>query len=77
MGLLRMSESKVSETERELLGLLSRSLKPAEGVCDIAEFEGETWELIYSLASRHEVLPLLGNIIDPSVLPPKCKTIFS
>ena len=76
MGLLRMSESKVSETERKLLRLLSRSLKPAEGVCDIAEFEGETWELIYSLASRHEVLPLLGNIIDPSVLPSKMQNDF-
>lgn len=70
------SISTISETERALLKYLGQNLKLSEDDCEVLDLSDEAFERIYSMADRHEVLALFGNLLNPSGLSPKIQNDF-
>ena len=70
------STPTISETERILLECLGQSLKSSDNVCEIPELSNEEWERIYSLANRHEVSVLMGDIFNSVNLSVKTQNDF-
>lgn len=70
------STSIINETERRLLKYLGQSLKNTDSTCKISELNAEEWERIYSLADRHEVSVLMGDIFHSVHLSPKTQNDF-
>ena len=68
--------SRISETERILLEYLGESLKSSDNACEIPELSNKEWERIYSLANRHEVSVLMGDIFNSVNLSDKTQSIF-
>lgn len=68
--------SRISKTERILLEYLGESLKSSDNVCEIPELSNEEWERIYSLANRHEVSVLMGDIFNSVNLSDKTQSDF-
>ena len=68
--------SRISETERILLEYLGESLKNTDSNLEIPELNAEEWERIYSLANRHEVSVLMGDIFNSVNLSDKTQSIF-
>lgn len=68
--------SRISETERILLEYLGESLKSSDNACEIPELSNEEWERIYSLANRHEVSVLMGDIFNSVNLSDKTQNDF-
>lgn len=66
----------ISETERILLECLGQSLKSSDNVCEIPELSNKEWERIYSLANRHEVSVLMGDIFNSVNLSVKTQSDF-
>lgn len=66
----------ISETERRLLEYLGESLKTSDNACEIPELSNEEWERIYSIADRHEVSVLMGDIFNSVNLSVKTKNDF-
>lgn len=71
-----MSISMISENERILLKYLGQSLKLSESACEILDLSTEECERIYSLADRHEILVLMGNILNMENFPQKIQNDF-
>ena len=70
------ANSTISATERRLLKYLGQSLKPSGGFCEIPDLDTAEWVRLCSLADRHEVSVLLGNILNPESLPPNIRNDF-
>ena len=68
--------STISETERILLEYLGESLKNTDSHREIPELNAEEWERIYSIADRHEVSVLMGDIFNSVNLSDKTQSIF-
>ena len=68
--------SRISETERILLEYLGESLKNTGSHREIPELNAEEWERIYSIADRHEVSVLMGDIFNSVNLSDKTQSIF-
>ncbi len=68
--------SRISETERILLEYLGESLKSSDNACEIPELSNEEWERIYSIADRHEVSVLMGDIFNSVNLSDKTQSDF-
>ena len=68
--------SRISETERILLEYLGESLKNTDSHREIPELNAEEWERIYSIADRHEVSVLMGDIFNSVDLPVKTQNDF-
>lgn len=68
------STSKISETELRLLKYLGQSLKNTDSPCEIPDLSNDEWERIYSLANRHEVSVLMGDIFNCVNLSPETQT---
>ena len=66
----------ISETEQRLLEYLGQSLKMSDEACKSPDLSAEKCERIYALAERHEVLTLLGSILNPNILSPKIQKDF-
>lgn len=66
----------ISETECRLLEYLGQSLKPSDGVCEISDPNVDEWERIYSLADRHEISVLMGDIFNSVNLSDKTQNDF-
>lgn len=71
-----MSTVTISETERTMLKYLGQSLKKSD--CKGVNFGlgAEECERIYSLADRHEVSVLLGDVLSVNSLSPKIQNDF-
>ena len=69
-------EKTITKTEYTLLKYLQLSLQPSAKSDILPSPEAEDWEQLLSLANRHEVLPLLGYVLDTSRLPEKQKLIL-
>lgn len=70
------SNSTISETERKLLKYLSQSIKITNNTNEEPCLDVKVFEQIYSLADRHEILALFGNILDSESLPLKLQNDF-
>lgn len=68
--------SRISKTERRLLEYLGESLKSSDNACEIPELSNEEWERIYSIADRHEVSVLMGDIFNSVNLSVKTQNDF-
>ena len=71
-----ISTPTISETERILLEYLGESLKSSDNACEIPELSNEEWERIYSIADRHEVSVLMGDIFNSVNLSDKTQNDF-
>lgn len=70
------AKSRISETERILLEYLGESLKSSDNACEIPELSNKEWERIYSIADRHEVSVLMGDIFNSVNLSDKTQNDF-
>lgn len=70
------SNSTIDKTEHLLLKYLGQSLKKSDGECEDMRLSEEEWDKIYSLSDRHEVLVLLGNILNFDSMPKKMQRDF-
>lgn len=61
--------NEINKTEYILLKYLALSLRPSADGGFTPSMTEKEWEQLLSLADRHEVLPLLQNILDPDRLP--------
>ena len=68
--------SRISKTERILLEYLGESLKNTDSHREIPELNAEEWERIYSIADRHEVSVLMGDIFNSVNLSDKTQNDF-
>ena len=68
--------STISETERILLEYLGESLKNTDSHREIPELNAGEWERIYSIADRHEVSVLMGDIFNSVNLSDKTQSDF-
>lgn len=71
-----MSTVTISETERTLLKYLGQSLKKTGDEWENPSLSAKESERIYSLADRHEVSVLLGDILSVNSLPKKTQNDF-
>lgn len=61
--------NEINKTEYTLLKYLTLSLQPSGKAGLTPSLSKKEWEQLISLADRHEVLPLLQNVLDPDGLP--------
>lgn len=71
-----MSAVIISETERTLLKYLGQSINKSGCEWENPGLSAEEFERIYSLADRHEVSVLLGDILSVNSLPQKIQNDF-
>lgn len=62
--------STIKKTEYALLQFLSLSLQPSGTTASLPVLTGAEWAQVLSLADRHEILPLLEDVMKAAKLPP-------